>query len=143
MNTHKQQGAMLLEALIAILIFSMGILALVGMQAAAITNVSEAKYRTDAAFLANQITGEMWVGDRADLATKFVYNSATKGTSPALIPWASSVSTAMPGVTENPPTIAVAGDAANGFVATITVRWKGPQAVNASRYVETVRIRNP
>lgn len=51
---------MLLEALIAILVFSLGILALIGLQAQSIRNSSEAKYRADASFLANQIIGYMW-----------------------------------------------------------------------------------
>jgi type IV pilus assembly protein PilV len=42
---------MLLEALVAILIFSISLLALVGMQAMAVRNVGEAKYRADASFL--------------------------------------------------------------------------------------------
>ncbi|MEE8253990.1 MAG: hypothetical protein V3S58_00090, partial [Nitrosomonadaceae bacterium] len=54
----EQRGAMLLEALIAILIFSMGILALMGMQVTAINTVSESKYRSDAGFLANRIIGQ-------------------------------------------------------------------------------------
>ena len=45
-----QQGVVLLESLIAILIFSMGILALVGLQAAMISNTSNAKYRADASY---------------------------------------------------------------------------------------------
>ena len=49
----RQRGATLLEALIGILIFSVGILALVGMQALAIKHMSDAKYRSDAAFFAN------------------------------------------------------------------------------------------
>jgi type IV pilus assembly protein PilV len=44
---------MLLEALIAILIFSFGILGLVGLQANAINLSTDAKYRADAALLAN------------------------------------------------------------------------------------------
>lgn len=56
----KQAGSVILEALIAILIFSIGILALVGMQAAAINNVADAKYRSSAGFLANQIVGTIW-----------------------------------------------------------------------------------
>jgi type IV pilus assembly protein PilV len=64
----KQSGSAILEALIAILIFSVGILALVGMQAAAIGNVSDAKYRADASFFADQIIGQMWA-DRAASAT--------------------------------------------------------------------------
>ena len=55
-----QQGVVLLEALIAILIFSMGILALVGLQAAMIKNTSDAKYRSEASFIAQQWIGVMW-----------------------------------------------------------------------------------
>lgn len=55
-----QQGVVLLEALIAVLIFSMGILALVGLQASMVKNTSDAKYRTDAAFIAQQRLGVMW-----------------------------------------------------------------------------------
>ena len=55
-----QQGVVLLESLIAILIFSMGILAVVGLQAAMLKNTSDAKYRADAAFIAQQRLGIMW-----------------------------------------------------------------------------------
>ena len=55
-----QSGSVLLEALIAILIFSIGILALIGMQATAINSVADAKYRSTAGFLANQIIGTIW-----------------------------------------------------------------------------------
>ena len=63
----EQKGSMLLEALIAILIFSMGILALMGMQATAINTVSESKYRSDSGFLVNRIIGQIWA-DRANIA---------------------------------------------------------------------------
>ena len=53
-------GSVLLEALVGILIFSIGILALVAMQAESIRNTTEAKYRNDASYLANQIIGRMW-----------------------------------------------------------------------------------
>lgn len=56
----QQDGSVILEALIAILIFSIGILALVGMQATAISNVADAKYRSTAGFLADEIVGTMW-----------------------------------------------------------------------------------
>jgi type IV pilus assembly protein PilV len=55
-----QQGVVLLESLIAILIFSLGILALVGLQAAMITNTSDARYRAEANYIAQQRLGEMW-----------------------------------------------------------------------------------
>ncbi len=48
------------EALIAILIFSLGVLGIVGLQATMIKNTSEAKYRAEASYLAQQRIGEMW-----------------------------------------------------------------------------------
>ena len=59
-----QSGVMLLEALIAILIFSLGILGIVGLQASAIAASRDAKYRTDAGLLANELLGEMWAENR-------------------------------------------------------------------------------
>lgn len=54
-------GAMMLEALIAILIFSMGILAVVGLQAAMMKGASDARYRAEATFIAQQKLGEIWI----------------------------------------------------------------------------------
>jgi len=59
-SRHIQRGSMLLEALISILIFSIGILGIVGLQANSIKISSDAKYRSDASLLANQYLGSMW-----------------------------------------------------------------------------------
>lgn len=56
----KQKGIMLLEALISILIFSIGILAIIGLQAASIKMSSDAKFRSDASLLAGQYVNTMW-----------------------------------------------------------------------------------
>ena len=66
-NSASQKGVVILEALIALLIFSMGILALVGLQAAMIKNTSDNKYRADASFLAQERMGRMWA-DPGNLA---------------------------------------------------------------------------
>ncbi len=67
----QQRGIMLLEGMIAILIFSFGILAIVGLQAVTVKQTADAKYRTDASFLANQSLGLMWA-DRSNLAAHAV-----------------------------------------------------------------------
>lgn len=143
MRTHKfhkqQRGAFLLEALIAILIFSMGILAMVGLQAVSINTVSEAKYRTDAAFLASQVIGQMWVGDRNNISN-FAYPG---GGAPGLDAWANEVAKVLPDAQTYPPQIVVGGNAANGFTVQVTVNWKSPGAANPSNHVETAFIRNP
>lgn len=68
---------MLLEALIAILIFSIGILAIVALQAVSIKLAGDAKYRSDAALLAEEMLAQMWVSDRtpATLSALFATNA--------------------------------------------------------------------
>lgn len=129
-----QRGATLLEALIGILIFSVGILALVGMQALAIKHMSDAKYRSDAAFFANEIIGQMWV-NRANLGT---YAFSGTGTPPAAIDsWVTSIRNALPGVTAaaNLPVITVAGT-----TVTVTVRWQLPGGGDVHRHVTMAYI---
>lgn len=59
-KVNTQQGVVLLEALIAILIFSFGILALAGLQGAMIKNTTDANYRSEASNIAQQQLGIMW-----------------------------------------------------------------------------------
>lgn len=98
---------MLLEALIAILIFSMGILAIVGMQGSAVRATSDAKYRSDASMLANKLIGQMWVSDRtaATLQINFQGGNGTDGS--AYTAWYSGVQATLPGAGANPPSVAV------------------------------------
>ncbi len=70
----RQQGISLLESLLAILIFSVGILAIVALQATSVKATTEAKMRADAGFLASQIIARMWT-DVSNLAT-YQYNPA-------------------------------------------------------------------
>jgi len=64
----SQQGVVLLEVLISILIFSMAVLAIVGLQAAMVKNTTDAKFRADASYIAQQRIGAMWA-DPANIAT--------------------------------------------------------------------------
>lgn len=73
-NRHSatsQQGVVLLETLIAILIFSMSVLAIVGLQAAMVKNTTEAKFRSDASYIAQQTLGRMWA-DPVNASINFV-----------------------------------------------------------------------
>jgi type IV pilus assembly protein PilV len=62
------RGAALIEALVGILIFSVGILGLVGLQATMTRAQGAAKYRADAAYLSSEIIGAMWA-DKPNLAS--------------------------------------------------------------------------
>ena len=99
---------MLLEALIGLLIFSLGILALVAMQSVAISNVSNAKYRVEAALFADEIISQMWVNSGVQLQNVDSYKYPGGG-SPYLLQWVdriqSRAGTALPGALTYPPTI--------------------------------------
>lgn len=74
-----QSGVVLIEALIAILIFSMGILALVGLQAAMIKNTTDNKLRADASFIAQEQLSRIWAGNHDNLAQYQVVDKVIDG----------------------------------------------------------------
>jgi type IV pilus assembly protein PilV len=68
-DRRGQGGMMLLEALMGILIFSIGILALIAMQARSINVLADAQYRIEAVNLSNRLLSQMWVNaDRSNAA---------------------------------------------------------------------------
>lgn len=68
---RRQGGSFMLEALIGILIFSFGVLGLVGLQAQSMRHVSDAQYRGEAVYLANSLIARMWSDNPASLAAKY------------------------------------------------------------------------
>jgi type IV pilus assembly protein PilV len=129
-----QKGVMLIEALIAILIFSIGILAVVGMQGTAIKNVTQSKSRSDAALLANQLIAQMWA-DKGNIA---LYNYPGTGTVPARLGtitpptgWIGQV-TKLPGASTVLPKITVPAPGsppatASGATVQIQIFWQMPE----------------
>jgi type IV pilus assembly protein PilV len=136
---------MLLEVLAALLIFSLGVLGLVGLQANAVKQVGDAKYRADAAMLADDLVGQMQVADRSFAALNAAFNSTNGTAYPA---WQARVTAALPGaadyeqtvsLTQVQPLPALQGTNAAGAVVTgtatdltsstqvtITLRWLPP-----------------
>lgn len=88
----SQQGAVLLESMIALLIFSMGILALVGLQAAMVSNTTASTYREEASYIAQQKLGELWTTDPANIvAADTVVTALPNGKSSVTLPGAGQV----------------------------------------------------
>jgi type IV pilus assembly protein PilV len=56
----SQSGFMLIEVLVSILIFSIGVLALIGLQARMTTAQTASKIRVDASYLASELIGIIW-----------------------------------------------------------------------------------
>lgn len=130
-----QAGVMLLEALLGILIFTIGILGLMGMQTAAMKVAADAKYRSEAGLYADQIVNQMWADNKTTLAADY----ATGG--PKYQDWYAQMTaagTGLPGadIPANAPTVTVA--ASN--VVTVTVRWQAPTEAAAHQYVVIAQI---
>jgi type IV pilus assembly protein PilV len=136
---------MLIETLIALMIFAMGILAVIGMQARSIGETMDARYRVDASFLANQILSQMWA-DRANLAG-YACNpcKSASGGNTVTQAWVSQIqsttsqSAYLPGVTDtaNQPSINV--NTSNNQV-TVTLQWKSPQGGGVHNYTTMAQI---
>jgi type IV pilus assembly protein PilV len=124
MTSHRpprratQGGFSLIEGLVSILIFSLGILALVGLQANSMQMSSSAKYRSDASLLANALIGQMWVTDRTVTTLQNNFNTGQ----PNYATWLSDVQATLPVSAASAPTVAVS---ASGVV-TVNIYWKAP-----------------
>ena len=75
-SMKHQAGVMLIEALIAILIFSVGVLGIIGLQGSATKASTDARYRSEAALLANELIGRMWTSDRTQATLQAAFLSA-------------------------------------------------------------------
>jgi len=147
-SIKRQQGASLLEALVAIFIFSIGILALVSLQATSIKNSIDAKYRSDASYLVNQIISQMWV-DRANIDSYAHYPAGgvcapftgTASTYANVSNWVTQVANLLPGSASDKTQIQVT-DVGTTKQVKVTVCWQGPQETVVHNFAATAQI-NP
>jgi type IV pilus assembly protein PilV len=153
-----QSGMMLLEALIGILIFSIGILALVAMQAAAVGSVADAQYRVEAVNLANQVLANIWTtvdrsSDAAFTASLLNFDHRSSGapstcdfqgqdsTAAGVVSWTNMIQTGtgdgtgskplLPGG-NNPAYQQIQVDTGTNNRITVTVCWLPPNAAPGS-----------
>jgi type IV pilus assembly protein PilV len=128
----RQDGVVLIEALLGILIFSIGILALIGMQSVAVKNTTDARYRTEAAYLANSILSQM----RLDMGNVVLYDDSNSGVYAPRTAWRNQVESLMPGVniasSQRVPEIDIvpgptyAGDTDPPSRVTVRIHWRQP-----------------
>jgi type IV pilus assembly protein PilV len=145
------RGFVLLDALVAIVIFSIGIVGMVALQGSAMQLTGAANYRLDAALLADQVIAQMWASDLTTLQTNFTGSKKSGGA--GYLAWMNNIdctsSTAvtgcLPGVPSNPPIIQVVPETISSssnveYQVTITVNWQAPGDSNAHSYVSVTDI---
>lgn len=111
-KSRWQRGSTLLEVLVAVLIFSFGILGLVAMQVRATQYSVDAEDRNRAALLADDLAAQMRLARTVTLPTA------------QITAWQTRVAdAATQGLPSGTATITVAGN-----TALITIRWRPPRA---------------
>lgn len=112
-----QSGFTLIEVLISIVVFSLGILGVVGLQASALKMSTDAQQRAEATFLADQLLARMLVADPATAAT-FAHNpvgttkcapTVAASTNAIVTEWLSEVTATFPRSNVNEQQIIVTG----------------------------------
>lgn len=114
-----QNGSVLIESLVALVIFSMGVLALVGLQSAMIKNSSDNRYRAEAQLIAQTHIANMMAygGDAANYIAQVDKEK----------------------IKSQLPNGSLTFSALTNTMVTVTVRWQvpggNPHQVNASSYL--------
>ena len=151
MDMHQQAGSFLIEALLGILIFSLGILALIGMQASAISAQSDARYRIEAANLADRMADNIWLNVDRSSATNLqtslaAYAHKTGGSTcnytgsasanSIVTDWVTAVTAAgsgLPGSSASMQQVLIDTTAGGFNKVTVTICWLAPKATANSR----------
>ena len=120
-------GFMLLEVLIGVLIFSFGVLGLVGLQAAMSRAATVSKVRADASYLATELVGVMW-GDLNNIGN---YATANCAANTRCKDWSDKVARVLPS-----GAAAINVTPGNGDVE-ITITWSTPDASTQTYLLQT------
>jgi type IV pilus assembly protein PilV len=144
---RQQAGSMVLEALIGILIFSIGVLGIVAMMTQAVVMVADAQNRSMAGFFANQIIGTMWAtstGTTTATAANaivavpdatFACNPCTAATGNGNAYTRAWITNGIANLPQGSASIAI-----NGAAVTITVTWTPPKDAVQHRHVVSAFI---
>ena len=136
-----QGGGGLIEALISLVTISIGILGMIGMQAALLAENGESRVRMQAGFFATSILGMAAanpenVGCFIVNSTQTVACSSTDAATQAAN-WSTQVSDALPGSAAVPPLVAY--DNTNGQL-TVTLRWRMRGDTTVHNYIATTQV---
>lgn len=117
----RARGSALVESLLALLIFSVGLVGLLSLVSAALLESGNASLRSEASLLATDLIARMWNGDRSTqaLQTRFGDPDADEYGE-----WLQRVQSTLPGITRttNQPQLDISADRR----VTLTLRWQAP-----------------
>ncbi len=121
----------------AILVFSFGVLGLVGILAASIRATNDARYRAEAANLANAVIGDMWATAAGDLDPQFGAGG------PRFVAWQNQVAGLLPAAAgANAPQVDLSqpGLSVQSRSVVVTVYWQLPGETVRHQVLITAQI---
>jgi len=118
---RKHAGSALIDGLLALGLFSIGMLSLLQLVSTTLVEAMHAQYRSQASLLASALVARMWAGDRSVAALQSRFGSVTSG---EYQQWLNAVQADLPGtrIPANQPLVTID---ANRRVS-ITLRWQQP-----------------
>jgi type IV pilus assembly protein PilV len=136
-------GFAMIEVLIALLLFAIGILGLVGLQASMTQAQTESKVRADAANLVDELATVMWgeLGNKDTIANLAAFNTAGCSGNAACNAWLTKLGKTLPGGTVASlvfNNVADTWDVNHGLV-TVTLSWSLPNG-SPHQYVSTFNV---
>lgn len=127
---HRQRGgAFLIEALVALVVFSIGAAGLLGMMAKALRDSGNARWRTEASYLADSALSQMAAENSGDLQAR--YGTPDSPGYRRILAAASE----LPGVSAevNAPSISIEPAVDGSHRVVVTVHWQLPADVRVHR----------
>ncbi|MBU3709276.1 MAG: type IV pilus modification PilV family protein [Burkholderiaceae bacterium] len=130
----RAKGSALIESLLAILVFSVGIVSLMSLLTATLRESDNARYRSEASLLATDLVSRMWSGDRSlqSLKQRF-YPTAAEYQD-----WLARVRSTLPGITgvDNLPDLRIDDERQ----ITLTLFWQTPSDAQKHQLVVVTRV---
>lgn len=139
------RGFTMMEVLVALLVFSLGVLALVGIQATAARMATDARDRATATFLADQLLARMLISDPTTAAsfahrpsgTNACNPSGSDSTNAVVTGWLAEVTAQLPNAASSLQQVVV--DAGTGLV-TVRLCWQNgneaPRSLSVTNQVQ-------
>lgn len=132
MKIRAQKGGVLIEALVAILIFSFGVLALFGIQSRAIKNISQANHRSTAVYMAGQIIATA----QADINHLNDYQTAND----KVVAWVDQVKAALPNGDATVTSVQDTAPASNNGTISVNITWRLPDEPNGHQHTVSTYV---
>jgi type IV pilus assembly protein PilV len=122
----------MIEVLVAVVIFALGVLGLVQLQVTAVKMSSEARQRAEATFLADQLLARILISDRADISQFSHRPSGTTACAPTgdastnavMTDWLAQVVATFPHAVANEQQVIVSGT----DLVTVRLCWKNTES---------------